>query len=569
MLLSPLSVDTEPRPVPVLPLSSSSGGAAGFAEQFQSLNAAPRAAQLPLQTISASNNLSNSGSQPGVASLVAALMSARGSSNQSALQLSGRAIPTPVASESDTSKGAAPAPGRESVPTPTVTGGASIQALDVGQDNSPCHSANGSDTHPTDERTSQKKQRLSSLTSVLSIMVRPQNRSQASLSTAAATEGHNQTPPQAVVPSPANAADAQTAPAPLTLSAAWPNQYPNSGDPVSGQGAPLLRELTARIGDPKHLVSPVHEYAGDRTPAASANESVAETGLPSSPMQNISTGLPPDVVTSQLAFAVKVQQRVSAGNTRNATDAATPAGDSTVANAGRNPEARAPQHDSGSDTEQPPANPNVAATKTADKRAAADAEPRHYSAAGEGSSVRVDSAFGEGHWSAGGTIGKSGPSVQNRLATDEAVLSDKPSSPTAPMKDISVRVESAKGENVDIRIVQRAGDLQIAVKSADGDITQGLRHGLSDLSNRLNASGYDAETWQPGQHTTTAETAAKAGDSPHHPPSGDSQAHSGWSQQHRGQRDNNPSNRPRWIQELESKASGTAESTGEFHGLIR
>jgi hypothetical protein len=565
VLLSPLSVDTEPRPGPVLPLSSSSGGAAGFAEQFQSLNAAPRAAQLPLQTIGASNNLSDSGSQHGVASLVAALMSARGSSNQSALQPSGRAIPTPVASESDTSKGAAPAPDRESVPTPTVTGGASIQALDTGQDNSPCHSANGSDTHPTDERASQKKQRLSSLTPVLSIMVRPQT----SLSTAAATKGYDQTPPQAVIPSPANAADAQTAPAPLTLSTAWANQYPNSGDPVSGPGAPLLRELTARIGDPKHLVSPVHEYARDRTPAASANESVAETGLPSSPMQNISTGLPPDVVTSQLAFAVKVQQRISAGNTRNAPDAAAPAGDSTVANGGGNPEARAAQHDGGSDTGQPPENPNVAATKTAGKRAAADADPRHYSATGEGSSVHVDSASGEGHWSAGGTIGKSGPSVQNRPAIDEAVLSDKPASPTAPMKDISVRVESAKGENVDIRIVQRAGDLQIAVKSADGDITQGLRHGLSDLSNRLNTSGYDAETWQPGQHTTTAETAAKAGDSPHHPPSGDSQSHSGWSQQHRGQRDNNPSNRPRWIQELESKASGTAESTGEFHGLIR
>jgi hypothetical protein len=140
------------------------------------------------------------------------------------------------------------------------------------------------------------------------------------------------------------------------------------------------------------------------------------------------------------------------------------------------------------------------------------------------------------------------------------------------MKDLAVRVESAQGQSVDIRIVQRAGDLQIAVKSDDTNTTQGLRQGLTELSNRLNESGYQAETWRPGHAAATAESAAESGNSSQHQsPSGDAQSQSGSSQQNRGQRDNNPSNRPRWIQELESNLAGGTTSTfltGQSHGLL-
>jgi hypothetical protein len=116
--------------------------------------------------------------------------------------------------------------------------------------------------------------------------------------------------------------------------------------------------------------------------------------------------------------------------------------------------------------------------------------------------------------------------------------------------------------------MQRAGDLQIAVKSGDNETTQGLRHGLSELSNRLNESGYHAETWHPGHSAVAAENSSEAGNSSHQPPSGDSQSHSGGSQQNRGQRDNNPSNRPRWIQELASNLTGNTETTtGQTNGL--
>jgi hypothetical protein len=159
-------------------------------------------------------------------------------------------------------------------------------------------------------------------------------------------------------------------------------------------------------------------------------------------------------------------------------------------------------------------------------------------------------------------------------AAVEDITPTRPEVPAAPMKDISVRIQSEQGENVDVRILHRAGDVQIAVKSASGETTQGLRHGLSELSDRLNASGYHADTWHPGQ-AAAVDNAADSGGSQysqqHHSQQqsqGDSQSNSGWSQQQGGRRDDNQPNRPRWIEELESNISSSPE-TGLFHGLIR
>jgi hypothetical protein len=164
----------------------------------------------------------------------------------------------------------------------------------------------------------------------------------------------------------------------------------------------------------------------------------------------------------------------------------------------------------------------------------------------------------------------SGPERPTSAAASHDAIPSRPEVPAAPMKDISVRIQSEQGENVDVRIVRRAGDLQIAVKSASGETAEGLRHGLSELSDRLNATGYHADTWHPGQPAAATADSGNSQNSQqqHHQSQGDSQSHSGWSQEQSGRRDDNHSNRPRWIEELESNVSSPAE-TGLFHGLIR
>ena len=158
-----------------------------------------------------------------------------------------------------------------------------------------------------------------------------------------------------------------------------------------------------------------------------------------------------------------------------------------------------------------------------------------------------------------------------RTAESPSVSQTTP--PAGPMKELSMRIEAAEGQKVDVRIVQRAGDLQIAVKSADDNTTQGLRHGLADLANRLNETGYHAETWRPGQQAA-AESSAASTDNPSHHSQSDgsqsdgSQSHSGGPQQDRGQRHNTPHNRPHWIDELESNLSGGSKSSGQFNGIV-
>jgi len=147
-------------------------------------------------------------------------------------------------------------------------------------------------------------------------------------------------------------------------------------------------------------------------------------------------------------------------------------------------------------------------------------------------------------------------------------LADRTTQATAPVRNISLQVEAASGQTVDIRMAARAGDLNVAVRSGDPVMAQDLRQGLGDLESRLAQSGYHAETWHPGHNGPTTESAAHSGNSSNSPSQQQSQSGSGWSQQNRGQRDNNPSNRPRWVNQLASTLKAESTEKGNANGII-
>ena len=55
----------------------------------------------------------------------------------------------------------------------------------------------------------------------------------------------------------------------------------------------------------------------------------------------------------------------------------------------------------------------------------------------------------------------------------------------APLKDLSVQVRQSSQESVELRVVERAGELHVAVRTGDADLAHGLRQGLPELVNRL------------------------------------------------------------------------------------
>jgi len=55
-------------------------------------------------------------------------------------------------------------------------------------------------------------------------------------------------------------------------------------------------------------------------------------------------------------------------------------------------------------------------------------------------------------------------------------------------------------QSVDIKLIDRGGELHVAVRSGDQNLTSDLRASVRDLVGGLEKGGFRAETWQPGEH---------------------------------------------------------------------
>jgi hypothetical protein len=157
------------------------------------------------------------------------------------------------------------------------------------------------------------------------------------------------------------------------------------------------------------------------------------------------------------------------------------------------------------------------------------------------------------------------------IASAESAQAAEPQvKPSEPLKQLSIQVGEARQERVEVRVVERAGELQVAVRAASPELTQGLRQGLSDLVGRLDQSGFHAESWRPGATTSAVQGPAEMRQESTQAQRGSSQGQPGSSQQGRQQGNPNQSHRPQWVEELEGNLVGRGErSIGESDGNRR
>lgn len=92
----------------------------------------------------------------------------------------------------------------------------------------------------------------------------------------------------------------------------------------------------------------------------------------------------------------------------------------------------------------------------------------------------------------------------------------EPSPPGSPARDI--RLQVAGGDRrVEVRLTERAGEVQISVRTPDSQLAGALRDDLATLSARLEQSGFRAETWHPAgariEHFGPAADSSAAGSS--------------------------------------------------------
>jgi hypothetical protein len=136
-----------------------------------------------------------------------------------------------------------------------------------------------------------------------------------------------------------------------------------------------------------------------------------------------------------------------------------------------------------------------------------------------------------------------------------------------PLNNILLQVNQSANEKVLVSLVQQSGELRLAVRTDDAQLAQGLQQGLADLAGKLQGNGYRAETWHPVQSSIDTGPALESQNASNQPRQGDSQSQPGWSQQDGGQQRQNQSNRPRWVEELESNLSGGGQTPGESYGF--
>jgi hypothetical protein len=119
-------------------------------------------------------------------------------------------------------------------------------------------------------------------------------------------------------------------------------------------------------------------------------------------------------------------------------------------------------------------------------------------------------------------------------------------------RDIMVRIPDATDRGTNVRFVERGTEVHVSVHTGDADLARTLRDGLSDLTNRLQHQGIQADVWRPGSDSSQSDS---------HSPSPDSSDSEGRRNQSGAQRDGQDQpneNRPRWVEELETSIAEPA-----------
>jgi len=128
---------------------------------------------------------------------------------------------------------------------------------------------------------------------------------------------------------------------------------------------------------------------------------------------------------------------------------------------------------------------------------------------------------------------------------------DVPPAPPNSANEITVRIPDATDRGTDVRFVERAGEINVTVRTTDSEMAQSLRSGLGDLSARLEQNGIRAEMWKPGSDNSQSqdESSRRWND----------QKNANSQRQAADSEDNQKnSKRPKWVEALELSLGGKA-----------
>ena len=114
--------------------------------------------------------------------------------------------------------------------------------------------------------------------------------------------------------------------------------------------------------------------------------------------------------------------------------------------------------------------------------------------------------------------------------------------------DIRVQIPDDRGGATEVRFLETAGEVRVAVRTADSGLAQTLQSGLNELTTRLTSEGIQTEVWRPGSGASSQQ------DGSSHQSLDPNDSGSGSNGPGDRRRDDSQQDKPRWLQEMEASS---------------
>jgi len=133
-----------------------------------------------------------------------------------------------------------------------------------------------------------------------------------------------------------------------------------------------------------------------------------------------------------------------------------------------------------------------------------------------------------------------------------------PMVPPQPTRQISLKLTGGDASKVDIQVTDRAGKVQVSVRTPDHELAKSMQADLGELVGRLEGKGFKTETWVPSTvHSLGAVRAEQSGSAGGQNEQWSGQSGGEWSQGQSG--DSNPQHNPRGARQFEDTLSAEEE----------
>jgi hypothetical protein len=133
---------------------------------------------------------------------------------------------------------------------------------------------------------------------------------------------------------------------------------------------------------------------------------------------------------------------------------------------------------------------------------------------------------------------------------------------TQPIREISFRLAGASA-NVDVQIAERAGKIQVAVRTPDQDLAKSLQTNLGELVGHLEQKGFRTDAWTPATEHLSGAVKEPSNSANSQSQSDHSRSPGGQQDQRHGQQQSNQRRQGHWKTQLDETLSAPIARTHE------